>query len=65
MANRTLPSDTLRGEVAGRAQDGADVHIVVPILCSRIHYIASDTDVELGEARERLYDTLAWGAPTA
>jgi hypothetical protein len=60
VANRTLPSDTLRGEIAGRARDGADVHIVVPILCSRIHYIASDTDVELGEARERLYDTLAW-----
>ena len=61
VANRTLPSDTLRAEVARRAQDGADVHVVVPILCSRIHYIASDTDVELGEARDRLDDTLAWG----
>jgi hypothetical protein len=60
VANRTLPSDTLRAEIAQRARDGADVHVVVPILASRIHYIASDLDVELGEARDRLEDTLAW-----
>ena len=60
VANRTLPSDTLRTEIARRAQDGADVRVVVPIVSSRIHYIASDIDAELGEARARLDDTLAW-----
>jgi hypothetical protein len=60
VANRTLRSDTLRAEIAGRARGGADVHVVVPILASRIHYIASDIDVELREARDRLNDTLAW-----
>jgi GABA permease len=60
VANRTLVSDTLRAELAGRARDGADVRIVVPILCSRIHYVASDTDGELRQARERLEDALAW-----
>jgi hypothetical protein len=60
VANRTLPSDTLRVEIARRAESGADVHVVVPIVPSRIHYIASDVDVELREARERLDDTLAW-----
>jgi hypothetical protein len=60
VANRTLVSDTLRAEIARRAQDGADVHLVVPILASRIHYIASDVDAELREARDRLNDTLAW-----
>jgi hypothetical protein len=60
VANRTLPSDTLRVEIADRARAGADVHVVVPILTSRIHYIASDVDVELREARDRLDDTLAW-----
>jgi hypothetical protein len=60
VANRTLLSDTLRAEIAARARDGADVHVVVPILASRIHYIASDVDVELREARDRLDDTLAW-----
>jgi hypothetical protein len=60
VANRTLVSDTLRAELARRERDGADVRVVVPILASRIHYMASDIDAELREARERLDDTLAW-----
>jgi hypothetical protein len=32
----------------------------VPILASRIHYLASDIDAELRRARERLRDALAW-----
>jgi hypothetical protein len=36
------------------------VHVVAPILCSRIHYVASDVDAELRQARQRLDDTLAW-----
>ena len=60
VANRTLPDEGLRADIAGRAREGADVHVVAPILPSRIHYIASDTDLELREARDRLDDTLAW-----
>ena len=60
VANRTLASDTLRAELARRAQQGAELHVVVPILASRIHYVASDIDAELREARERLDDALAW-----
>ena len=60
VANRTLSSDTLRAELAGRVRDGAEVHVVVPILASRIHYVASDIDAELREANERLDDVLAW-----
>jgi hypothetical protein len=60
VANRTLVSDTLRAEFVRRVQEGADVHVVVPILASRIHYVASDIDAELREARERLDDALAW-----
>lgn len=60
VANRTLLSDALRAEIALRARDGADVHVVVPILVSRIHYIASDVDAELREARRRLDGTFAW-----
>jgi GABA permease len=62
VANRTLASDALRAELAGRAREGADVHVVVPILASRIHYVASDLDGELREARERLADVLAWAS---
>ena len=60
VANRTLPSEPLRAEIAQRAREGADVHVVAPILTSRVHYIASDVDAELREARDRLDDTLAW-----
>ena len=60
VANRTLPSEALRADLARRAKGGAEVHVVVPILVSRIHYVASDVDAELRDARERLDDTLAW-----
>jgi GABA permease len=59
VANRTLASDELRAEILNRARD-ASVHVVAPILCSRVHYIASDIDSELADARERLNDALAW-----
>jgi alkanesulfonate monooxygenase SsuD/methylene tetrahydromethanopterin reductase-like flavin-dependent oxidoreductase (luciferase family) len=58
VANRTLTSDALRAEILHRAEAGSDVHVVAPILCSRVHYMASDIDRELRDARERLADAL-------
>jgi hypothetical protein len=60
VANRTLASEELRGEILERARDGAEVRLVAPILCSRVHYIASDVDRELQEARDRLDEALTW-----
>ncbi len=60
IANRTLEGDELRSELRLRAAAGAELNIVAPILASRAHYIASDVDKELGEARERLAAALAW-----
>jgi hypothetical protein len=60
IANRTLHGDELRAELHRRATTGGEIHIVAPILCSRIHYIASDVDKELDEARDRLATALAW-----
>jgi hypothetical protein len=60
VANRTLVSDAVRAELVRHVREGAEVHVVVPILASRIHYVASDIDAELREARARLDDTLAW-----
>lgn len=60
VANRTLQGEELRTELRRRAADGTELHIVAPILCSRMHYIASDVDKELDEARERLSSALAW-----
>ncbi len=58
VANRTLGGRELREELARRA--GAELRFVAPILASRVHYIASDIDSELREARERLAGALAW-----
>jgi hypothetical protein len=60
IANRTLHAGELRAELHRRAASGSEIHIVAPILCSRIHYIASDVDQELGEARARLATALEW-----
>jgi hypothetical protein len=60
IANRRLHGEELRAELRRHAVTGAEVHIVAPILCSRAHYIASDVDPELEEARNRLSAALAW-----
>ena len=60
VANRTLEGENLRAELRRRAAAGAELHIVAPILASRTHYIASDVDQELEEARARLDAALAW-----
>jgi GABA permease len=60
VANRTLGSDELRSELTRRAGEGTQLHFVAPILVSRIHYIASDVDRELADARRRLLEALDW-----
>ena len=60
VANRTLASEPLRADLASRAAAGQELHLVAPILCSRVHYLASDTDREVRDARERLRETLEW-----
>jgi hypothetical protein len=60
VANRTLASETLRSELARRAAEGAELSLVAPIHASRAHYIATDIDRELEDARDRVRDTLAW-----
>ena len=60
IANRTLHGDELRDVLRRRSVDGAELHVVAPILASRTHYLASDVDKELEEARERLDPARAW-----
>jgi hypothetical protein len=62
VANRTLLGSELRAELSRQAADGAELRIVAPILCSRVHYIASDIDSELREARARLASALEWAS---
>jgi len=58
IANRTLHDDELRAALRRRSR--AELHLVVPILTSRVRYIASDVDEELAEAAERLAEALDW-----
>jgi hypothetical protein len=44
VANRTLAGQELRETLRRAAAGGAELHIVAPILPSRVHYIASDID---------------------
>jgi hypothetical protein len=60
VANRTLEGEDLRAEIRRVAADGAEIHVVAPILASRLHYFASDVDRELADAHERLEAALAW-----
>ena len=60
VANRTLHGAELRAALHSRAAAGGEFHIAAPILCSRVHYIASDLDDELDEARGRLSTALDW-----
>jgi GABA permease len=60
VANETLCGDELRDELAGRGSEDPVLRVVAPVLPSRSHYVASDIDRELGEARDRLDETLTW-----
>jgi GABA permease len=60
VANRTLQGEDLEAILRSRAERGAELRVVVPILVSRARYIASDVDRELREAHARLAEALAW-----
>jgi hypothetical protein len=60
VANRTLQGDELTEILRRRAEVGAELRVVAPILVSRVRYLASDVDRELSQARRRLAEALEW-----
>jgi hypothetical protein len=60
IANQTVNGDELREELMRRGTSEIQLCIVVPVAPSRAHYVASDIDRELAEARTRLEPALAW-----
>jgi GABA permease len=62
VANETVGGRELREEIMSRAARTPEIRVVCPILPSRAHLVTSDIDHELGEARARLDQTLAWAA---
>ena len=59
VANETVAGRALRGEVVGRAGEGADVLVVCPALNSPIRHWASDEDGARRQADLRLAESLA------
>jgi len=60
ISNETLVGRELRDELLRRGEPRPELRVVAPVLPSRAHYIASDIDRELAEARRRLDQTLEW-----
>lgn len=60
IANETLGGRELRDELLRRGEPRPELRVVAPVLPSRAHYVTSDIDRELAEARRRLDATLAW-----
>jgi hypothetical protein len=60
ISNETLLGRELREELLRRGEPRAELRVVAPVLPSRSHYVTSDIDRDLAEARRRLDDTLEW-----
>jgi hypothetical protein len=60
VANEALAGSELRELILRDGREHVEVDVLAPVLASRIHYVASDIDRELAEARRRLECSLAW-----
>jgi GABA permease len=60
ISNETLLGRELREELLRRGKPRAELRVVAPVLPSRSHYLTSDIDRDLAEARRRLDATLEW-----
>jgi len=60
IANETMVGRELRAELLRRGEPRPELRVVAPVLPSRAHYVASDIDNDLREARARLDATLTW-----
>jgi hypothetical protein len=60
IANQTVGGEELKAEILKRRGTPVELRIVVPVLCSRAHYLFTDIDNEIEKARARLDATLRW-----
>jgi len=60
IANEPLGGDELRDALKLEGGPGLELDVLAPILASRLHRLASDTDRERRDAQERLDASLRW-----
>lgn len=58
VANEALTGDSLWDEVLGHRETAPAVEVLAPVLQSRTHFVTTDIDEEVKDARRRLEDTL-------
>jgi hypothetical protein len=62
VANESLEGDGVRTAILGRAKLRPELMVVAPVLVSRTHFVTTDVDHEMDEARARLAQTLDWAS---
>jgi hypothetical protein len=60
VANEALEGEGVRAAILGRAKLRPELMVVAPVLVSRTHFVTTDVDDEMDEARARLAQTLDW-----
>jgi hypothetical protein len=60
VANEALEGEGVRAAILGRAKLRPELMVVAPVLVSRTHFVTTDVDHEMDEARARLAQTLDW-----
>ena len=60
VANESLEGEGTRAAILGRANLRPELMVVAPVLVSRTHFVTTDVDREMDQARERLAVTLDW-----
>jgi GABA permease len=60
VANESLEGEDVRAAILGHAKLRPELMVVAPVLVSRTHFVTTDVDREMDQARERLALTLDW-----
>jgi len=60
VANESLEGEDVRAAILGHARLRPELMVVAPVLVSRTHFVTTDVDREIDQARERLALTLDW-----
>jgi hypothetical protein len=60
IANESLKGAQIKKAIMSRAKLTTEIMVVAPVLTSKTHWVTTDVDAEMRDARKRLDETLAW-----